>query len=293
MAIRVTRTLAEVAGTLTSTLRVTRVMAEVAGLIDQPDIRLYRIGLHALVKDSEIFDLAASNTMSLSHTATDLRVIFRGNSHTIPLTQIAADFRESLGVAEQNLTFSHFACLDSVRAVPVFVKQSFNDKGIINRNISRRINQTMYSLKRLWGGSFSIYSVGDATVNHLTGTQSEPATVVHIRRGIILPGKHVRGIKQTVSMISANKSFVYGGNYDTTARTFIVDRVDAPTLNLTESDYIVYDNKRYEVKEFQEFEFDSAWVIAGQAVEGEVPRQIRLLAADNLIRLEQNATRVP
>ena len=293
MAIRVTRTIAEVAGTLTSSVRVTRVMAEVAGVAGQPDLRLYRIGLHALVKNSSIFDVAASNTLSLAQTAIDLRVIFRGNSHTIPLTHVAADLREADATSTDNLTFSHFACLDSVRAVPVFVKQSFNDKGIINRNVSRRINQTMYSLKRLWGGSFSIYSVGDATADHLTGTKSQPATVVHIRRGIILPGKHVRDIKQTVSMISANKSFVYGGNYDTTARTFIVDRVDAPTLNLTESDYIVYDNKRYEVKEFQEFEFDSAWVIAGQAIEGEVPRQIRLLAADNLIRLEQNATRVP
>ncbi len=194
--------------------------------------------------------------------------------------------------ASNNLIFAQFLSLDSVRAVPVFVKQSFNDKGIINRNISRRINQTLYSLKRLWGGSFSIYSVGDATANHLDGTQAEPATVVHVRRGIILPGKHVRDAKQTISMISANKSFVFGGTYDRTARTFIVDRVDAPTLNLTESDYIIYDNKRYEVKEFQEFEFDSAWVISGQAVEGEIPRQIRLLSADNLIRLEQTATRV-
>lgn len=292
MAIRVTRTIAEVAGTLSSSIRVTRVMADVGGKIDQPDIRLYRIGLHALVKNSAIFELDAASSLALTQNADALRVIFRSGSHTIPLAQVAADFRESVGDATQNLTFSHFLCLDAARAVPVFVKQSFNDKGIVNRNVSRRINQTMYSLKRLWGGSFSIYSVGDATADHLTGTQSEPATVVHIRRGIILPGKHMRGIKQTVSMISANKSFVYGGTYDTTARTFIVDRVDAPTLNLTESDYIVYDNKRYEVKEFQEFEFDSAWVIAGQAIEGEVPRQIRLLAADNLIRLEQNATRV-
>lgn len=292
MAIRVTRTIAEVAGTLSSSIRVTRVMADVSGKIDQPDLRLYRIGLHALVKNSAIFELDAESSLALTQNADALRVIFRSDSHTIPITQAAGDSRFTPLSLSNNLTFSHFLCLDAARAVPVFVQQSFNDKGIINRNVSRRINQTMYSLKRLWGGSFSIYSVGDATTNHLTGTQNEPATVVHIRRGIILPGKHMRGIKQTVSMISANKSFVYGGTYDTTARTFIVDRVDAPTLNLTESDYIVYDNKRYEVKEFQEFEFDSAWVIAGQAIEGEVPRQIRLLAADNLIRLEQNATRV-
>jgi hypothetical protein len=267
-------------------------MADVAGLASQADIRLTRIRLQVLVKDSDIFVLSASNTIAASQSATDLRIIPRSASNTVTAAQVATDERFSFPDSTNTLTFSHFLCLDAARAVPVFVKQSFNDKGIVNRNISRRINQTLYSLKRLWGGSFAIYSVGDATVNHLDGTQQEPATVVHIRRGIILPGKHIRDVKQTISMISANKSFVFGGSYDRTSRTFIVDRGDAPTLNLTESDYIIYDGKRYEVKEFQEFEFDSAWIIAGQAIEGEVPRQIRLLSADNLIRLNQSANEV-
>jgi hypothetical protein len=292
MAVRVTRTLAEVAGTITSDVRVTRTMADVAGRTSQADIRLTRIRLQVLVKDSDIFVLSASNTIAASQSATDLRIIQRSASNTVTPNQVATDERFSFLESTNTLTFSHFLCLNAARAVPFFVKQSFNDKGIVNRNISRRINQSLYSLKRLWGGSFSIYSVGDATVNHLDGTQQEPATVVHIRRGIILPGKHIRDVKQTISMISANKSFVFGGSYDRTARTFIVDRGDAPTLNLTESDYIIYDGKRYEVKEFQEYEFDSAWIIAGQAIEGEVPRQIRLLSADNLIRLSQSANEV-
>lgn len=171
-------------------------------------------------------------------------------------------------------------------------KDSVNDCGIVNRNISRRINQVMYSLKRLWGGSFTIYQMGNATANHLTGTKNIPRTVTSIRRGIIIPGKSTRDIGQTISMISANKAFASGGSYDTTARLFIVDRVDAPNLDLTESDWIVFDNRRYEVKDFQEFEFDSAWVIAGRAIEGEIPEQIRLLSADNLIRVDQTAEEI-
>lgn len=172
------------------------------------------------------------------------------------------------------------------------VQDSFNDTGIVNRNLSRRINQVMYSLKRLWGGSFSIYQMGDATVEHLVGTRDIPRTVIHIKRGIVIPGKTIRDIERNISMISANKQFIYGGTYDTTAKMFIVDRVDAPNLDLTESDYIIYDDRRYEVKEFQEYEFDSSWVISGQAIEGETPEQIRLLAADNLIRLDQNAEEI-
>jgi hypothetical protein len=173
-------------------------------------------------------------------------------------------------------------------AGPPVVKDSFNDGGIVNRNLSRRINQNLYSLKRLWGGSFTIYKLNDASTAHLTGVKDIDATVIHIRRGIVMPGKSIRDVKTNISMISANKSFAFGGTYDTTARMFIVDRKDAPDLELTESDWIVFDNQRYEVKEFQEFEFDSAWVIAGQAIEGETPEQIRLLSADNLLRLDQN-----
>lgn len=168
-------------------------------------------------------------------------------------------------------------------------QDSFNDTGIVNRNLSRRINQVMYSLKRMWGGSFTIYQMGDATVDYLVGSKDIPRTVIHIRRGIVVPGKSVRDVERSISIISANKTFVTGGTYDTTARLFIVDRVDAPNLNLTESDWIVFNNRRFEVKEFQEYEFDSAWVIAGRAIEGEIPEQIRLLAADNLIQLDQSS----
>lgn len=176
---------------------------------------------------------------------------------------------------------------------PVSTGQSteapINDTGIINRNLSRRINQTMYALKRKWGGSFVIYQMGDATVNSQTGVRNVPQAVTPVRRGIIMPAKTIREAMQTISVISANKTFVSGGSYDSSTKTFIVDRVDAPNLDLTESDWIVYDNRRFEVKEFQEFEFDSAWVITGKAIEGEIPEQIRLLSADNLIRVEQDA----
>jgi hypothetical protein len=208
----------------------------------------------------------------------------------------AADINVSLILTASNsLQFLNLACVSSPSggAIAPPISDSFSDKGIVNRNISRRIAQTLYMLKRQWGGSFSIYSVGDATVDHLDGTQDEPATVIHVKRGIILPGKSIRDIKHNISMISANKTFVFGGTYDKTARTFIVDRVDAPNLDLTMSDYIIYNDKRYEVREFQEFEFDSAWIIATQAIEGEVPNQIRLLAADDLLRLDQSVVEVP
>lgn len=162
-----------------------------------------------------------------------------------------------------------------------------------SHNLNRRLDQTLYMLKRQFGGTISIYQMGDATVDHLTGVKTIPRTVTVVRRAIILPVKIVREVIQTISVISANKSFVVGGNYDTSLRMFIVEQDDAPGIELTESDWIVYRNRRYEVKSFEEYEFDSAWVIMGKAVHGDQPAQIYPLSADNLIRPAQTSDQTP
>lgn len=162
-----------------------------------------------------------------------------------------------------------------------------------SQNLNRRIDQTLYMLKRQFGGTISIYQMGDATVDHLTGVKTIPKTVTVVRRAIILPVKIVREVVQSISVISANKSFVVGGSYDTSLRMFIVEQNDAPGIELTESDWIVYRDRRYEVKSFEEYEFDSAWVIMGKAVRGDQPAQIYPRSADNLLRLTQISDQTP
>jgi hypothetical protein len=158
-----------------------------------------------------------------------------------------------------------------------------------NRMLTRIIQNTLYQLKRRFGGTIAVYQIGDATVDLETGVKTIPQDVLYIRRAVILPAKVAREVTQTLSVISANKKFVYGGTYDTATRLFIIDHKDAPNLKLKESDYIVYKERRYEVKDFQEFEFDAAWVVTGRAVEGDVFEQIYPLAADNLMRLDQSS----
>jgi len=71
MAVRVTRTIAEVAGTITNTIRVTRTIADVIGTPAQPDIRLYRLAVMAIVNTSppEVYNRSAQNIMSVTDTA--------------------------------------------------------------------------------------------------------------------------------------------------------------------------------------------------------------------------------
>lgn len=168
---------------------------------------------------------------------------------------------------------------------------------VTNRYLPRIILNTLYMLKRQYGGTFDLYRRGsDGSVDHLTGDVVVDKSVITIKRGIILPAKVIREAVQNISVISANKAFVFGGTYDSATRMFIVDRRDIPELNLkdfdpTPDDWLVYKGRKYEIKDFQEFEFDSAWVFTAKAILGDVPEQIFQLAADNLVRVGQGASR--
>ena len=104
MAIRVTRTIAEVAGTLTSTVRVTRVMAEVAGLAAQPDVRLYRLAMHALVEFSLGTAVSAQDTVTFSQS--QLLSFPIGVAQTVTFSQTGEANLTLEPELEQTVTFS-------------------------------------------------------------------------------------------------------------------------------------------------------------------------------------------
>lgn len=160
-----------------------------------------------------------------------------------------------------------------------------------NRTLNQRIKAALYALKKEYGGGpLSVYSLGSTTTNVTTGQKTVVKDVTVIRKAIILPAKVSRDVVQTISQISANKAFVYGGSFDSRARTFIIDRLDCPGLELKDDDWIVFDERKYEIKAIQEFEFQTAWVITARHQIGDVFEQIHPLAADHLLDLSQSAT---
>ena len=152
------------------------------------------------------------------------------------------------------------------------------------------VEQALYMLKRRYGAPIDLYVVGDVTTDTRTGNRSVDKTVYPIDKAIVLPAKLDRSDKRGISLISANKTLVQGGFYDTATRRFLVDRSDVPCLTrLTENDYLVFKGRKYEFVSVTEFEDDAGWVIIGKAVMGEVPEQIFLVSADNLMSLDDSA----
>lgn len=158
-----------------------------------------------------------------------------------------------------------------------------------NRAHNYMIRSVIYNLKRQYGGPIDIYNFLGSSVDLKTGVSTSNKELTQIHRAVILPARAMRNFVQSISKISADKQFVYGGTYDRRIRMFLIDRLDAPDLDLTIDDWIVYDEKKYEIKHFDEFEFNSLWIIIGHAVVGDVPEQIFPLAGEDRIGLTEVA----
>ena len=149
--------------------------------------------------------------------------------------------------------------------------------------LNQRIRQTLYVLKRQYGGTIVVYQNGTVTTDAKTGEVTRTKMATRIQRVIVLPVTISREVKQSISLISANKQMVTGGGYEAGKRLFIIDRRDCPNLVLKESDWLVYNRRKYAIENFEEYEFDAAYIIHGKELVGESVGGWTLAANDNLV----------
>ncbi len=161
-----------------------------------------------------------------------------------------------------------------------------------NRHANKRIQMTIYKLKRLYGAEIFVYEQGNPQTDLSTGIKSWPnKTVTRVDRAIILPVKLTREQTQTISMISSDKQFVYGGMYDISARWFYIDHRDLPSgYEIKRDSWIVYDGKQYEIKEIQKVEFNTLLEVLAVELKGVVPQQIHVLTGKSMLDIQQDSS---
>lgn len=160
-----------------------------------------------------------------------------------------------------------------------------------NCTLNRFIRRTLYSLKRQYGSRVDVYQLNSANTNYQTGVKTVNKSVNVVRKCIVLPVKIAREVVQTISQISANKTFVYGGSYDAGTRMFIIDTRDMPNdYEFTNDDWIVYNGRRYDIKSIEEFEQHTAWSIIGREVRGVIPEQVFFVHVTQQLSLSQNVS---
>ena len=138
-----------------------------------------------------------------------------------------------------------------------------------NYGLNQQTRRVLYALKRQYGGTIVVYQNGTVTTDTKTGETTRTKTATRIQRAVVLPETISREVKQSISLISANKQMVTGGGYEAGKRLFIVERRDCPHLVLKESDWLVYHGRKYAIENFEEYEFEAAYIIHGKELVGE------------------------
>ena len=153
--------------------------------------------------------------------------------------------------------------------------------------INRFIRKTLYSLKRRYGSTVSIYKLVDASTDLRTGVKSITKSMITVLRAVVLPVKVQREVIQSISQVSANKEFVVGGSFDSGSRIFVIDARDLPAdYEFHLDDWLVYDDRRYNIKNISDFEQHAAYIITGKEVIGVIPEQIIKVGAESTLAIE-------
>lgn len=163
----------------------------------------------------------------------------------------------------------------------------------VNRNLNERARQALYTLKREYGAQVDLYKLNNSDTDVRTGEKVINCTRVRIQRAIVLPKRTERTSKQSISLISSNKEFVTGGTSDVGTRDIIIDRRDTPTVSsLSADDWVVYNNRKYQIAVIQDFEIDAGWIITVRELVGEVPDQAFNVPVVDTLNLVSTATAV-
>jgi len=134
----------------------------------------------------------------------------------------------------------------------------------------QHISTVIYQLKRQYGREIGIYEDGDQVLDPQTGVTTRTRIKLRVKKAVILPTRVVRDFVYDLSFIAANKNFTYGGLFDTSTRNVLVDAKDIPkTWNLQIDQFMVIDQRRFQIKDIQELEPRKAFILVGIEIKGE------------------------
>lgn len=151
---------------------------------------------------------------------------------------------------------------------------------------TRRTQHTLYLLRREYGGPVTVYRLIDANSDPRTGKRLVTVEAFPVRRAVILPAKWSLQERRGISLISANKQMVQGGQYEAGLQNFILDSRDIP-FEPTTDDWLVHDGRRFDFAAIEEYEDGSSWLIGARALPGRAANQIFHQRVESLVSLTQ------
>ena len=155
----------------------------------------------------------------------------------------------------------------------------------------RFMRLAMYVHKRRSGATVFVRRKVQVVADPATGQTQWTIQTWKLRWVVILPAKRQRDAKVNAAAMAANRAIVQGGGYDTGTRHFLFDRRDVPRdLVLQKDDWIVFNDRHYDIVSIEDYEFNTAWLVVAKELCGRVeviadihnPWIVPLHADDNL-----------
>ena len=154
---------------------------------------------------------------------------------------------------------------------------------MIKQKQTRFIRSVLYSLKRGYGFPIILHKIVSESLNTETGKRISVIKSIKIKKAIVLPAE----IQRRFERDSTSTDFSYGAFYDTAIRKIIIDVKDLDDFKIELNDYFIWDEKRWEVSEIVDLEYQTAYLIIGKLVEGAPRYMIEEVALESDLQLNQ------
>jgi len=152
---------------------------------------------------------------------------------------------------------------------------------------NRFMRLSMYIHERQHGVTLVVRRKLAVVASTETGQTTWTITQWKIPRVVVLPEKRQREVRQNAGAMAANRAIIQGSSFDTGGRHFLFDRSEVPRdLVLQKDDWIVFNNKHYDIESVTNYEYGRAWLVIAKELEGRVEvcdmRTIRVATSDQL-----------
>lgn len=147
----------------------------------------------------------------------------------------------------------------------------------------------IYRLKRAYGQPVAIHFQTSSSVDVSTGVKSLTRDVIQVSKAVVLPSLIHRDIKYDIGYLKANSNFTYGGVFTEGTRQVLLDKSDLPrdfTINVVDTQYIVFQRKRYAIKSVDELEVP-CYCITMQETKGVAVNQIHVASVHDRLTIDQ------
>lgn len=133
------------------------------------------------------------------------------------------------------------------------------------------LKKVIYQLLRQYGQKIGLYNDANQVFDPQTGVVTRTREKLVIRRAAILP---IRVIRDFVHSPSLEQNFEYGGLFDEGTRNFLIKSKDIPKTWVLDNDqYIIHNQRRFNIQDFQRFD-NLAYIVTAQEVKGEKAYEI-------------------